>query len=81
MQELNQVIIIMEENIIVIRDPQTFYSNFYWHKDNDENLKHKIEFIITKRIDLKSSKKHVSLQNLSIYYTWKNIKQYKNKKL
>ena len=38
----------MEENIIVIRDPKTFCSNFYWHKDNDENLKHKIEFIITK---------------------------------
>ena len=34
------------------------------------------------RLDLRSSKKHVALQNLSIYYTWKNIrKQYKNSKL
>ena len=31
-------------------------------------------------LDLKSSNKHVALQNLSIYYTWKNIrKQYKKK--
>ena len=27
------------------------------------------------RLDLKSSDKYVVLQNLSIYYTWKNIKQ------
>ena len=34
------------------------------------------------RFDLRSSNKHVSLQNLSMYYTWKNIrKQYKNNKL
>ena len=34
------------------------------------------------RLDLRSSDKLVALQNLSIYYTWKNIrKQYKNNKL
>ena len=34
------------------------------------------------RLDLRSSNKYVSLQNLSLYYTWKNIrKQYKNDKL
>ena len=33
-------------------------------------------------LDLRSSDKHVALQNLSIYYKWKNIrKQYKNNKL
>ena len=33
-------------------------------------------------VDLKSSNKHVALQTLSIYYTWKNTrKQYKNNKL
>ena len=32
--------------MIVIRDPKTFCFNFDWHKDCDENLKHKIEFII-----------------------------------
>ena len=36
----------MEKNMIVIRDPKTFCFNFDWHKDCDENLKHKIEFII-----------------------------------
>ena len=34
------------------------------------------------RLDLRSSNKYVALQNLSLYYTWKNIrKQYKNDKL
>ena len=42
----NQVIVIMEENIIVIRDPKTFYFDFGWPKAVDQNLKHEIEFII-----------------------------------
>ena len=118
----------MEENMIVIRDPKTFYFDFDWPKNVDENLKHEIEFIIktneslavikwkkrlnnycpnismetifmntencktnephkfvlnlSQRLDLRSSNQHVTLQNLSIYYTWKNIwKQYKNNKL
>ena len=25
-------------------------------------------------LDLRSSNKHIALQNLSIYYTWKNIR-------
>ena len=34
------------------------------------------------RLDLKNSEKYIALQNLSIYYHWKNIKQqYKNNKL
>ena len=34
------------------------------------------------RLDLRSSNKHVLLQNLSICYTWKNMRQqYKNNKL
>ena len=37
---------------------------------------------MSQRLHLKNSNKHVALQNLSIYYTWKNIKkQYKNNKL
>ena len=37
---------------------------------------------LSQRLDLKSSNKHVALQNLTIYYTWMNIrKQYKNNKL
>ena len=40
LQRFNQIIIIMEQNMILIRDPKTLYF------DGDENLKHKIEFII-----------------------------------
>ena len=52
---------------------------------NTENSKmnksHKFVFDLSQRLDLRSSNKHVALQNLSIYYTWKNIrKQYKNNK-
>ena len=37
---------IMEENLIVIREPKTFCFNFDWPKDVDENLKHEIKFVI-----------------------------------
>ena len=46
------------------------------------NEPHKFILNLSQRLDLRSSDKHVPLQNLSIYYTWKNIrKQYKNNKL
>ena len=53
---------------------------------NTENSKtnepHKFVLNLSQRLDLKSSNKHVALQNLSNYYTWKNIRQqYKNNKL
>ena len=37
LQQFNQVTIIMDENIIVIRDPKTFYVAFDWHNDVDES--------------------------------------------
>ena len=53
---------------------------------NMENSKmngpHKFVLNLPQRLDLRSLDKHVAFQNLSIYYTWKNIrKQYKNNKL
>ena len=53
---------------------------------NSENSKtnepHKFAFNLSQRLNLRCSDKHVALQNLSIYYTWKNIrKQNKNNKL
>ena len=36
----------MEEDMIVTRDPTTFSFGSGWPKKGDENLKHKIEFII-----------------------------------
>ena len=53
---------------------------------NTENSKtnesHKFVPNFSQRLDLRSSNKHIALQNLSIYYMWKDIrKQYKNNKL
>ena len=53
---------------------------------NTENSKtsepHKFALSLLQRLDLKSSDKYVALQSLSIYYTWKNIRQqHKNNKL
>ena len=51
-------------------------------EDNKTNGPHKFVFNLSQLLDLKSSNKHVVLQNLSIYYTWKNIrKQYRNNKI
>ena len=42
---------------------------------------HKLLLIITYKINLKKSDKHLALSNLNSYYTWKNIsKSYKNNK-
>ena len=40
MQPCNHVIIIMEGNMAVIREPKTFYFYFDWAKNVDENIKH-----------------------------------------
>ena len=53
---------------------------------NSENSKtnepHKFVLNLSQRLDLKSSNKHIALQNWSIYYTWKSTRQqYKNNKL
>ena len=50
-------------------------------ESSETNEQHKL-LNLSQRLDYISSIKHVALQNLSIYYMWKNIrKQYKNKKL
>ena len=42
---------------------------------NTENIKtsepHKIVLNLSQRLDLRSSDKHVALENLSVYYPWK----------
>ena len=52
---------------------------------NSENSKtsdpHGLLLNLTDKINIKRSDKYVALLNLSIYYTWKNIKKsYKNNK-
>ena len=58
---------------------ETIFMNTENGKTNEP---HKFVLNLSQRFDLRSSDKRVALQNLSIYYTWKNIrKKYKNNKL
>ena len=52
---------------------------------NSENSKtsdhHRLSLNLIDKIDLRQKHKYIALSNLSIYYTWKKIKQsYKNNK-
>ena len=50
-------------------------------KNSKTNEPHKFVINLSQILDLRSSDKHVALQNLPIYYKWKKIrKQYKNNK-
>ena len=48
-------------------------------ENSKTNEPHKFALNLSQRLDLKSMNNHVAFQNLSIYHTWKNISQYKNK--
>ena len=51
-------------------------------KNSKTNEPQKFALNLSQRLDLRSLNKRFTLQNLSIYYTWKNIRQqYKNNKL
>ena len=56
MQQFSQVIIIMEKNNIVVRDPKSFYFDFDWPNDAEKNLKHEVEFIIKSNESLTENK-------------------------
>ena len=43
-------------------------------ENSKTNELHKFVLDLPRRLDLKSSDKCVVLQNLSVYYTWKNIR-------
>ena len=47
---------------------------------NSENSKtsdpHRLLLNLTDKIDLRRKDKYIALSNLSIYYTWKNIKRH-----
>ena len=52
---------------------------------NSENSKtsepHRFRLDLTNKLNLKDPKKNMALANLTIYYTWKNIKsEYNNSK-
>ena len=51
-------------------------------ENRETNEPHKFVLNLSQRLDLRSSTKHVALQSLSVYCTWKSIrKQYKNYKV
>ena len=50
-------------------------------KNSKTSESHKFKLNLTDKLNLKDPKKNMALANLSIYYTWKNIKsEYNNKK-
>ena len=51
-------------------------------KNSKTNEPHRFELDLTDKLNLKNPNKNMVLANLSIYYTWKNIKsEYSNKNL
>ena len=72
MQQFNQFIILINENMIVIRDSKTFCFNFEWPKDVDENLKHEIEFIIKNNKSLAENKIKNEIEQLLLKYKHAN---------
>ena len=48
-------------------------------EDNKTSGPHRLSLNLSDKINLKTSDKYAALPNLSIYYTWKNIKKsYRN---
>ena len=58
----------MEENMIVIRNPETFCLSFDWPKDVDDNLKQEIEFIIKSNESLAGNKIKIGTGQLLLKY-------------
>ena len=57
---------------------ETFFMNSKNSKTNEPN---RFKYDLIDKLDLKSPKKNMALANLSIYYTWKNVKStYHNNK-
>ena len=57
---------------------ETFFINTNNSKTNES---HRFKYDLIDKLDLKNPNKNMALANLSIYYTWKNVKSiYKNNK-
>ena len=69
----------MGDNMVVIREPKSFYFNFDLLKDVDKNLKHDIEFIIKHNESLAEHKVKNKIEQLfSKYKHGNNIREHKN---
>ena len=56
--------VIMEENMILIRDLKAFQFNFDWPKNIDENLKYENEFMIKSNESLAENKIKSEIEHL-----------------
>ena len=57
---------------------ETFFMNT---KNSKTNKSHRFKYDVIDKLDLRNPSKNMALANLSIYYTWKNVKSiYKNNK-
>ena len=57
---------------------ETFFMNSKNSKTNEPN---RFKYDLIDKLDFKNPNKNMALANLSIYYTWKNVKSiYKNNK-
>ena len=57
---------------------ETFFMN---NKNSKTNELNKFKYNLIDKLDLRNPNKNMALANLSIYYTWKNVKSiYKNNK-
>ena len=54
---------------------ETFFMNT---KNSKTSEPHKFRYNLIDKLDLKDPNKNMALANLSIYYTWKNIKSIYN---
>ena len=65
----------------MIRYPKTFCFNFYWPKDVDQNLRHKIEFIMKSKELSAENKIKNEIEQLLLKYKYGNDIHEHGKKL
>ena len=58
-------------NVYDIYKMETFFMNA---KNRRTNESHVFKYNLIDKLDLKNPNKNMALGNLSIYYTWKNVK-------
>ena len=58
--------------MVLMRDPRTFYFDFDWPKEVDENLKHEIKFIIKSNKYLAENKIRTEIEQLLSKYNHGN---------
>ena len=67
LQQFHQVIILIEENMVVIREAKIFF-DLDWPKNVGKNLKHEIEFLIKRNESLAENKIKKEIEQLLLKY-------------